>query len=71
MGDIELEADSRVDEDDLIHIGNLEFKVIHTPGHTKGSSCLYCKEENLLFQEIHYLEEHGEEQTCQQALLRV
>ena len=49
MGDIELEADSRVDEDDLIHIGNLEFKVIHTPGHTKGSSCLYCKEENLLF----------------------
>lgn len=49
MGDIELEADSRVDEDDLIHIGNLEFRVIHTPGHTKGSSCLYCKEENLLF----------------------
>lgn len=49
MGEIELEADSRVNEDDLIHIGNLEFKVIHTPGHTKGSSCLYCKEENLLF----------------------
>ena len=44
-----LEADSRIDDEDLIHLGNLEFKVIHTPGHTKGCSCLYCKEENLLF----------------------
>ena len=49
MGDIELEADSRVDEDDLIHIGNLEFRVIHTPGHTKGGSCVYCEKEKCLF----------------------
>ena len=49
MEDIKLEADSRVDDGDLIHIGNLEFKVIHTPGHTKGSSCLYCESEGLLF----------------------
>lgn len=49
MADIELEADSRVDEGDIIHLGNLEFKVIHTPGHTKGGTCLYCKEEGLLF----------------------
>ena len=28
---------------------NIEFKVIHTPGHTKGGTCLYCKEENCLF----------------------
>lgn len=34
MGRIELEPDSRVDDGDLLHIGNLEFKVIHTPGHT-------------------------------------
>ena len=46
---IELEADSRIDDEDLIHLGNLEFKVIHTPGHTKGGTCLYCKEENCLF----------------------
>lgn len=32
--DIRLEADSRVDDGDAIHIGKLEFKVIHTPGHT-------------------------------------
>ena len=46
---IELEADSRVDDGDLIHLGNLEFKVIHTPGHTKGGTSLYCEKENLLF----------------------
>lgn len=47
--EIELEADSRVDDNDLIHLGNLRFKVIHAPGHTKGGSCLYCEEENCLF----------------------
>ena len=49
MEDIELKADSRVDEGDIIHLGDLEFKVIHTPGHTKGGSCLYCEEQELLF----------------------
>ena len=46
---IELEADSRIDGEDLIHLGNLEFKVIHTPGHTKGGTCLYCEKEKCLF----------------------
>ena len=46
---IELEADSRIDDNDLIHLGELEFKVIHTPGHTKGSSSLFCKEQECLF----------------------
>lgn len=45
----ELEADSRVDDGDLIHLGNLEFKVIATPGHTKGGLCLYCKNEGMIF----------------------
>jgi glyoxylase-like metal-dependent hydrolase (beta-lactamase superfamily II) len=27
--------------DDLIMIGGLELKVLHTPGHTPGSVCLY------------------------------
>ena len=49
MDDIELEADSRLDEGDMIHLGNLEFKVIHTPGHTKGGTSLYCEKEDLLF----------------------
>ncbi len=44
-----LEADSRLDDKDILHVGELEFSVIHTPGHTKGGSSLYCKEEKLLF----------------------
>ncbi len=47
--EIELEADSIVDDGDCIHLGNLEFRVLHTPGHTKGSSALYCEEEKCLF----------------------
>lgn len=49
LAPIELEADSRIDDNDLIHLGNLEFKVIHTPGHTKGSSSLYCEKEECVF----------------------
>ena len=49
MEPIELEADSRVDDDDLIHIGDIEFRVIHTPGHTAGGSCLYCEKYKMLF----------------------
>ena len=45
----ELEADSRVDDNDLIHIGNIEFRVIATPGHTKGGLCLYSEKEGLIF----------------------
>lgn len=44
-----LQEDSRVNDGDLIHVGDLEFQVIHTPGHTCGSISLYCKEENMLF----------------------
>ena len=47
--DIKLEEDSRIDENDLIHLGNLEFRVIHTPGHTNGSTSLYCEKEKMLF----------------------
>ena len=46
---ISIEADSRVNDEDILHIGNLEFKVIHTPGHTKGGSSLYCEKEKMLF----------------------
>lgn len=47
--DIELETDSRIDDNDLIHIGDIEFRVMHTPGHTKGSTSLYCEKEKMLF----------------------
>lgn len=47
--EISLEADSRIDDEDLLHLGNLQFKVIHTPGHTKGSTSLYCEKEECVF----------------------
>lgn len=49
MDDITLEADSRLDDGDKIHLGNLEFKVLHTPGHTGGGTSLYCEKEGLVF----------------------
>ena len=45
---IVLEADSRLDDGDVIHVGNIEFRIIHTPGHTKGGICLYCEKEKML-----------------------
>ena len=49
MENIDLEVDSIIDDKDLIHLGKLEFLVIHTPGHTQGGTSLYCKQEGLLF----------------------
>lgn len=39
-------CDKLLCENDEIEVGKYNFKVIHTPGHTSGSSCLYC--ENML-----------------------
>ena len=46
---VEALADSRVDDDDTLHVGDIEFKVIYTPGHTIGGSSLYSEENKLLF----------------------
>jgi len=46
---IVLEDNSRIDDNDLLHIGNMEFKVIHTPGHTNCSTSLYCESEKMIF----------------------
>lgn len=44
-----IDADARVSDGDILHVGNLEFRVIHTPGHTKGGSSLYCESEKMIF----------------------
>ena len=36
-------------EGDIIRVGNVDIVVIHTPGHTPGSICLYLKEDKILF----------------------
>ena len=35
------QPDGFVDEGDEIKVGGLSFKVMHTPGHSKGGICLY------------------------------
>jgi glyoxylase-like metal-dependent hydrolase (beta-lactamase superfamily II) len=37
------EADILVSDGDLIEVGNVALKVIHTPGHTPGGMCLYLE----------------------------
>ena len=34
---------------DTICFGNHTFTLIHTPGHTPGSACFYCREEGVMF----------------------
>ena len=39
--------DEFIKDNDIIKLGNLEIKVLHTPGHTQGGVCFYV--ENNLF----------------------
>ena len=49
IGSVIIEDVSRLNDGDIIHVGDLEFKIIHTPGHTCGSISVYCEEEKLVF----------------------
>lgn len=46
--DASFEPDSRLQDGDLLHLGRLELQIIHTPGHTKGGTSLYCAKEGFL-----------------------
>lgn len=46
---VSINADSRLDDGDEIHVGDLNFEILLTPGHTKGGICLYNKENKLIF----------------------
>jgi glyoxylase-like metal-dependent hydrolase (beta-lactamase superfamily II) len=41
--------DRLLEDGDLINFGNLQFKVIHTPGHSPGGICLHVESEQSLF----------------------
>ena len=51
---LDMEVPERVDIDspardgDSLRLGNAEFHVLHTPGHTQGSICLWIPQENKL-----------------------
>ena len=38
-----------IHDGDVLHLIGEDFRVIHTPGHTKGSCCYYIKDEGVLF----------------------
>jgi hydroxyacylglutathione hydrolase len=42
-------VDLNINDNDTIEIGDYDFKIYHTPGHTQGSICLYNKKEKILF----------------------
>jgi glyoxylase-like metal-dependent hydrolase (beta-lactamase superfamily II) len=42
-------ADRLVEDGDAIAVGGVTVEVVHTPGHTLGSICLYLREEQALF----------------------
>lgn len=48
LGIAEFEPEILLQEGDL-KIGNLNFEVIHTPGHSPGSVCLYWPDRKTLF----------------------
>ena len=41
--------DRLVEDGDTIAVGGVTVEVVHTPGHTLGSICLYLREERALF----------------------
>jgi len=38
-----------VEDNDIITQGEYEFRVLHTPGHSPGSSCFLCEKGKVLF----------------------
>lgn len=42
-------ADFTIEEGDVIEQANIKLAVLHTPGHTPGSICLYSKDEGIIF----------------------
>lgn len=46
---------SFIEEGNLIAIGELEFKAVHTPGHEEGHFCFYNSEEKILISGDHLL----------------
>lgn len=55
-----LNPDELLADGESIMVADIPFKVIHTPGHTKGSICFYIEKESILFSgDILFLESCG------------
>jgi len=54
-----IDADIKVDDGDIIRVGNVSIKVIHTPGHTPDSICLLVNNKKLLTGDTLFVSECG------------
>jgi hydroxyacylglutathione hydrolase len=43
------EPEVELEHGSLVHLGGFSFRVLHTPGHTSGSICLYERSRGLMF----------------------
>jgi len=41
-------AERTLAEGDILEVGTLRFRILHTPGHSPGGVCLYSQEQRLL-----------------------
>lgn len=46
---INIDADIYLTDNQIINVAGIDFKVIHTPGHTIGSCCYFEESEKVLF----------------------
>jgi len=54
-----INADIKVDDGDIIRIGNIPVQVIHTPGHTPDGICLLVDNQKLLTGDTLFVGECG------------
>ena len=38
-----------LEDGEKVSFGKISLKVLHTPGHTQGSACFYCEDEQIVF----------------------
>ena len=46
---IRIDSATPVKDGQVLNIAGFDMKVLHTPGHTKGSCCYYCEKTKMLF----------------------
>ena len=49
FGSETLSADILLKDNDILTFGDISLRLIHTPGHTKGSSCFINEDEKIMF----------------------
>jgi hydroxyacylglutathione hydrolase len=54
-----INADIKVNDGDILRVGNVSIKVIHTPGHTPDGICLLVDNEKLLTGDTLFVGECG------------